>query len=161
MNLSKLTTPQLQSKIDNNKIPEDQVEAARALLTKRLGAVKAEPAAKDVKKKAAPKKKAEPKPTAKKKAEVKKETKEKDEKKSKSFEDYQTGGVSGLVRKMLTPKDGSKVAGCTYSQANQAVQKRFERKLYPSEFDRNFKVLKALGILEERQKPHFVSDSVA
>jgi predicted transcriptional regulator len=63
-------------------------------------------------------------------------------------------GVSGLVREMLTPAEGSTVAGATFSDVNKAVQARFGRKLHQSEFQRNFdKMVKEKVLTEKAAKP--------
>lgn len=176
MTISKLGTPQLKKAIEEGKFEGDQLELAKAALAKREakaekiidtiegedhGSIlptkkKAKAAKKAPAKKAAVKKVKAVKPVKEKKAKAEKIAKVK---KEKTIEDYEKGGVSGLVRKMLseniTANGKLKVAGCTYGQANKAVQKKFERKLYSSEFDRNFLVLKKLGIVDEKLPPHY------
>lgn len=142
-------------------VTEPVVAPAKEVKAKKAPAAKKEKA--KVKKLPAAKK--EVKPKAEKAPKVVKEKKVKEPKAPKeppapkTITDYQKDGVSGLVRKMLTPTDGTKVAGCTYGEANKAVKKKFperaETGLYASEFDRNFKVLAALGIVETKKPPHF------
>lgn len=178
MNLSKLKTEQLQNKIADGKIPADQLEEAKSLLKKRLTKPATEKNAKPVKKatpeevateekKTPAKKKAEPKAkkdatkddkvAPKKEKKEKKEKAEPKEKAPKTLESYNfdTKTISGLVKTMLMPKEGSKVAGCTYGEANKAVQAKFKRKLHTSEFQRNYKNLFDLGVLAEKLPPRY------
>lgn len=83
----------------------------------------------------------------------------KDPKDYTDIEIYPKGTISGLVRRMIKPKDDSKVAGCTFGEANKAVQKKHERALHPSEFDRNFQFMKFLGLVETKRPPRYKEES--
>lgn len=173
MNLAKLGTAQLRKAIESGKIPAEQLEAAQQLLTARESTDKPKKVAKKTaekkpaKKAAAPKKMAKKEvtkktPPAKKVTAAKKEktvepTERKVRAKKTSLDEYQKDGVSGLIRKLLMPAEGSKdkVAGVTFSEAKKAVEKKFGRTLHTSEFDRNFKVLQGLGILKEKKKVEY------
>lgn len=167
MNISKMGTEQLRTAIAKGKFEGEELTKAQDNLNKRdakkasVNTVETK-IAKAAGKVLPLKAKGGKKPSAKKVVPKKPAPKKSEdiEKKVKVLEDYTMDKktVSGLVRTMLMPKDKTKVAGCSFSEAKAAVVKKFERDLYPSEFDRNFKVLKALGILESKRPPRYKGD---
>jgi hypothetical protein len=104
------------------------------------------------------KEKAKKEPKAKKEKVVK-------EKKIRTNKDGQplNNGVSDHLRKIMKPTaepvDGKLQIAVTYGEASKEIEKKFGRKLYPSEFDRNFvKMQKEYAALEpavtlEKQPP--------
>lgn len=163
-NLKKMGTEQLRTAISQGKFEGAELESAQELLAER-DAKAAEKEAGDSKpkaKKTAPKKDTK---KATKKAATKKPKKEKAEGEEtvKTIEDYKGDGIVGLVRKMILGKEPrvegeKKVAACTYGEANKAVEKKFGRKLYPSEFSRCFDVLKKLGLVDEKRPPRYKAE---
>lgn len=154
-NFAKMGTSSLRNAIAKGKFEGEELVAAQASLTKR----ESKPAAakKEVAK-AAPAKKEKAAPAKKEKVvKVKAEKAPKEPKAPKTLDDYAKDGVSGLVRKMLTPTDGTKIAGCSFGEAKKAVLAKFGRELYPSEFSRNFDILKTFGVVETKQPPRYKS----
>lgn len=157
---SKIGTEQLRNAISNGKFEGEELVKAQASLAKR-----------DAKPSKTTPVVALPEADKKsKKTEVKKEKKKPEDKKAKTepaeekapkekteAEIYPKGTISGLVRRMLKPKDDTLIAGCTYGEASKAVEKKFGRALHASEFDRSFKFLEKLGIVKDK-RPRFKQD---
>lgn len=148
-NFSKMGTPAIEKAIETGKFVGADLTKAREVLTARKAkpapAAKKEVAKKEPAKKAAAKKEAAPK-------------KVKEPKAKKAVEG--NSGISLFLRKLMTPKDGTKVCGVTYGEANKKVQEKFPTriKLYPSEFDRNFKLLEKEGVINAKQPARFKTE---
>lgn len=141
---SKMGTEQLRKAIDSGKFEGDLLKQAQSVLSKRKKSTTTPPVK-------------ETKGSAKKESKTTqtKKVKEVKEKKAPPSKVRKVDGISGLVRKMILPSDGSKVCKSTYSQCSKAVLAQFGRKLYASEFDRNFKMLQAQGLVEKKRTPEF------
>lgn len=154
INLSKLGTKQLEAAIKNNKISEEQMPEATALLAKRNAktpVVKEETA----KKEAAPKKKTVPAKKAAKKAAPKKAVKKETAKKETHSRE---GGVRGYLRTIMTPKTPGKDVVCPVSfvEAERALVKnkpelmKNRQQLYRSEYQFVFKQLVGEGLIADK-----------
>jgi hypothetical protein len=149
-NFSKLGTKAIQSKIDDGTYKDDVLEKAKAVVADR---------AKPVEKKAPPakKSKAEKQQAGKKKDAGKKKVAPAAAKKAGGKK--KESGISHFLRGIMRPKDltaNPLLVAVTYGEANKAVKKKFpERiKLYASEFDRNFELLKKEeGLAKLKKQP--------
>lgn len=163
MNITKMGTEQLRKAIAANKFEGDNLEKAKTTLAKRDSKA-ATPAIEEKATKSTPTKdkKAPAKKKVKKEAkEVPKERKGRGRKAPAEYteaEIYPKGTISGLVRRMIKPKDDSKVAGCTFGEASKAVEKKHGRPLHPSEFDRNFKFLVYMEVVTDKRPPRYKQD---
>jgi hypothetical protein len=153
-NFSKLGTKAIQTKIDDGTYQGEVLEKAKAVVTDRAKGPKAE-------EKKTPVKKTPPakKTKAEKQAGLKKGAKAPAAAAKKAGGKKKESGISHFLRGLMRPKDltaNPLLVAVTYGEANKAVKKKFpERiKLYASEFDRNFELLKKEeGLAKLKKQP--------